>query len=80
MRVDWSQLPMDDEEKQLIRVLRGARAVAATLVIGGIALVGATSGPVQSDFELAAAQASGAVETADASDRNLMALESGSRI
>ena len=74
MRVDWNErFNLNDEEQRLIRLLRLARAIAAALVIGGIAVVGVTSGPINSDPELARGS-----EPAPAGfDHNLMTLESG---
>ena len=74
MRIDRSlQLNLNEQETRLLRLLRIARAMAGVLVLGGLAVIAVSTGPFNSDSELAdrGAAASGGF------DRNLMTLESG---
>jgi hypothetical protein len=74
MRIDWSQYPYPTEEdRQFMRLMRAARALAAVFVIGGIAVVGIASGPFDTDMEFARADAAVDVTT----QRGLMELEAG---
>ena len=81
MRIDWSRIEYTGaEEQRLIQWMRGARAVAASLVIGGITLMAATSGPVDTERELATAHSNPVVHAKGGADAGLMALETGVRI
>lgn len=74
MRIDWSQYAYQtDEDRQFIRLMRVARAWAAVVIIGGIAVVGVTGGPYEAETEVARANAA-APATAEG---GLMALETG---
>lgn len=80
MRIDFSRDPFNrPDEQSLIRFMRGARAVAAAAVIGGIALVAVTSGPAHPEGEGAGAGERAAADAVGRADPGLLGLEAAPR-
>lgn len=77
MRIDYDRSSrLNEEEKRLVNFLRATRAVAASAVIGGIALIAITAETGDAGGELASVRGAAAPVSAPAQG-SLMALERG---
>ena len=77
MRIDYDRSSrLNEEEKRLVNFLRATRAVAASAVIGGIALIAITAETGDAGGELASVRGAAASVSAPAQG-SLMALERG---